>query len=212
MTAAPGNCLISCHNSHIKQNPYSPTKLDPPAFNGRLASALICSFFFFFLLLLPHFSHCLSQMSSSLCCLVFPHSRLHTFPRWLPLPLLLLRLPLLPCSYSLTFFPLSSSLQRGEKHTCQIQVGHHTVSHPHQLLSTSRFDANKFFSILFLLLLLVAVVVVWYTIRAEQSKLLSGTRWYRQQLFTVRVHVTERLRCLDSAVQTLFFPTPFTEV
>lgn len=108
---------------------------------------------------------------------------LHTFPRWLaPLPS--------PVPSRWLFFPLCSSLQRGEKHTCQIQVGHHTVSHPRQLLSTGRFDANKFFSI-----------VVLYRIAPVS---LAETRWQMQQLFSVSVHVTEQLRCLVGPVQTFF--------
>lgn len=157
LTAASGSCLISCHNSHIKQNPYSPfmdlTKHDPAALNGRLASSLISVFP---LLLLQSgrvvsvSSPCVFLSSARLLSVSLSQRLPHTFPRWLALTL--------PCSLSLTFFPLCSSLQRGEKHSCQIQVGHHTVSHPRQLLSTRRFDANKFFSI-----------VVCYSVAPKQS-------------------------------------------
>lgn len=57
-----------------------------------------------------------------------------TFPGWLSPPLLT------PAH----FFPLRSPFQRGEKHTYQIQVGRHGISHPHQLLRTEHFYANKF--------------------------------------------------------------------
>lgn len=135
------SCSCGLYNFlHIKQNTYSPclaqTKHNPPALKERLA-ALWYAVFPLLLLqygwVLSVSPPCLSQLRPSSLSQRF----LHTFPHWLTLPL--------PCSLSLTFFPLCSSLQRGEKHTCQIQVGHHTVSHPHQLLSTRCFDANKFF-------------------------------------------------------------------
>lgn len=133
------NCLISCINSHNKQNAYSQcmalTKRDPPALDGRLARSLIRCFSF-----TPssvwQSSQFLLPVSSLALCVPLTASHLPSLALSSP--------PLLPL---VDFFPLRSSLQRGEKHTCQIQVGHHTVSHPHQLLSTRRFDANRFFSI-----------------------------------------------------------------
>lgn len=100
---------------------------------------------------------------------------LDTFPRWL--------VPPLPCSLLLTFFPLRSSLQWAEKHTCQIQVAHCAVSHPHQLLSTRLFDPNKFFQ------------------RRRGAQYSTGTSapvlswsWWMQQLFSVNVRVTEEAK------------------
>lgn len=150
---------------HIKQNTYSPctalTKHNPPALKGHL----VALWYTVFPLLLPLPGR-FRSVSLPLRLLAVSLTKLHTFPRWLALPL--------PCSVPLTFFlpPLRSSLQWAEKHTCQIQVAHHTVSHPHQLLSTRCFDPHKFFSC---------------------SSGLILRRWM-QQLFTVSV--TDPLRCL----------------
>lgn len=173
------------------------TKHDPPALNGCLDGAVIRSFSFtpsvwqssfsFFSLRPPQLSVSLSQRL------------LHTFPRWLALPL--------PCSLSLTFFPLCSSLQRGEKHTCQIQVGHHTVSHPHQLLSTRRFDANKFFSIA--VWYCTAPVSFWDEMvhatavqcQCPCDRAASVPRWSCSDLFHRRVNYWKRLLVLSSDYQ-----------
>ncbi len=113
-------------------------KHNPPALNGRLAGLWYAIFPLLLSVLTEFCQFLLSVSFSALCVFSVSLSQclLHT-SWWLALPL--------PCSLSLTFFPLCSSLQRREKRTCQIQVGHHTISHPHQLLSTRCLDANKFF-------------------------------------------------------------------
>lgn len=138
LAVAPVICLIPCHYRHFKQNSYSPcvalTKHNAHELNGRLTKsvAVFCSC----LLRLQ-----LAEVALSLCPalqLFFFFVSLsnclpHTFPLWLSTPRSLV-----------DSSPVRSSLQWGEKHTCQIQVGHHTFSHPHQLLRTRHFDANKF--------------------------------------------------------------------
>lgn len=99
------------------------TKHNAPELNGLL------QFLFSSLLLLL-----LLSLSSQLC-----DSSSNCLPRRLSPPLF----------PPVAFLPACSSLQRGEKHSCQIQVGHDTVAHPHQLLRSRHFDANKFVGVQF---------------------------------------------------------------
>lgn len=141
MTAAPFNFL------HIKQNTHSPwmalAENNPPALKGASGRSLTCCFFS---LLLVHFS----VLSVSLPCVSLSLSQLcmssPSFPSQSVCRTQSLAGSLFPSPLPLAdfFFPLGSSLQRGEKHTCQIQVGNHTISHPHQLLCMKCFDADSF--------------------------------------------------------------------
>lgn len=132
-------CFISCHNSHIKGRTHSPwhnaTPKIPTDAMPRLWSAFsslvrrlssetsVGIFFFFFFVVVVFFSLFFFGASSVLFC--FAHTASH-------LSLTLSSPPLLALLW--LFFPLCSSLQWGEKHTCQIRVGHRVDSHPQQLL------------------------------------------------------------------------------